>query len=192
MDEQGLSAALMGEPCTLRECPPGAFMFQGRLGFKTEYGAAILGTNERGLQEFVISEWPDAYCMDSGEFFWGGTSTHADRAMLIVQPVEFNAARTDTRSPPPGDVREEVARSNWSAIRSKLSTLLVDVEGKGYELRSAYIDKCARELDDLALSALPIQGGGSEALGSVTPSASPSVVSRVSESGPATPSGGVE
>lgn len=64
-----------GEPCRLDACPPGPFLFNGHLGFRSEY--------------WTSSIKPDAYCMDSGEYFWGGTSSTMERAALIVQPIEF-------------------------------------------------------------------------------------------------------
>lgn len=81
----------MAELCTLAECPPGAFLFNDTLGFKTEYNAmqsdgpvACPGDQIR----WKVSNWPEAYCMDSGEFFWGGAANHEDRAKLLVLPVE--------------------------------------------------------------------------------------------------------
>lgn len=79
------------EPVTLAECRPGPFLHDGALGFKTEYGATIAdGPVEcpGHLVRFKVSNWPDAYCMDSGEFFWGGAKTHEERAKLLVHPVE--------------------------------------------------------------------------------------------------------
>lgn len=55
-----------GWPCRLCECPPGYFVFDDDLCFKSEYG--------------------DSYC-DSGESFWGGTTSKTDRDRLIVQPA---------------------------------------------------------------------------------------------------------
>lgn len=63
----------------LSDCPPGLFMFGGILGFKTEYGATI-GSR--------VTHWPDAYCVESGEFFWGGAKSHEVRADLLVLPIE--------------------------------------------------------------------------------------------------------
>lgn len=53
--------------CSLKECPPGFFMFKNDLCFKTEYGE-----NE-------------VYC-SSGETFWGGAKTKEEIAELLVQP----------------------------------------------------------------------------------------------------------
>lgn len=59
-----------GWPCHLQECPPGLFMFQGALGFRSEYPI----------------EPP--YVVESGEVFWGGTRNDMDRALLTVQPCK--------------------------------------------------------------------------------------------------------
>ena len=56
--------------CTLKECPPGLFMRNGYLGFKTEYGPEIEVFNE------------------SGEVFWGGVKTKGDRDNVLVTPCE--------------------------------------------------------------------------------------------------------
>ena len=55
-------------PCALYKCPPGFFIYNDRLCFKTEYGS------------------DEAYC-DSGEVFWGGAVDKENRKKLIVQPV---------------------------------------------------------------------------------------------------------
>lgn len=65
----------VGEPCRLDECPPGLFIFNDTLGFRSEY--------------WTSSIKPDAYCLGSGEYFWGGTDGNMARAALIVQPVEL-------------------------------------------------------------------------------------------------------
>jgi len=72
-------------PMTLRECPPGAFIYENNgkpvLGFKTEYAEEI----PAGSKLY----WPGAYVMDSGEFFWGGCTNHEDRANLKVRALLF-------------------------------------------------------------------------------------------------------
>ncbi len=65
-----------GWPCTLLECPPGFFVFNERLCFKSEY----LETGSSNPVEMEV------FC-ESGEYFWGGTETKKERAELIVQPV---------------------------------------------------------------------------------------------------------
>lgn len=73
------------EAVTLAECPPGLFLWNGTLGFKSEYGAmepADLG------KTWTVGNRVDAYCADSGEYFWGGTSNHDDRAKVMVTPIE--------------------------------------------------------------------------------------------------------
>jgi hypothetical protein len=81
---------------TLAECPPGVFEFNGSLGFKTEYGMSLPDSPDAaklpGDQvRFKVTHWPDAYVLESGECFWGGTSTHEERAKLLVKPVEVVA-----------------------------------------------------------------------------------------------------
>ena len=59
-----------GWKCKLYECPPGFFVFNDHLCFKTEYGPDLEVFNE------------------GGEYFWGGVKTKEERAELEVQPVE--------------------------------------------------------------------------------------------------------
>jgi hypothetical protein len=83
---------------SLAECPPGPFLFEGTLGFKTEYGAtrAIGPVNVPGDQiRWIVTDWPDAYCMESGEYFWGGTTSHEERARLLVEPVDVMVAHQE-------------------------------------------------------------------------------------------------
>jgi len=75
---------------TLADCPPGPFLFEGTLGFKTEYRAMVQApcTNPAPPEpRYLTSRWPDAYCMATGEAFWGGTTRHRDRAKLLVLPI---------------------------------------------------------------------------------------------------------
>ena len=57
-----------GWPISLKDCPPGLFVFNGTLGVKDEYRNPPI-------------------CADTGEAFWGGAKTAAERDMLTVQPV---------------------------------------------------------------------------------------------------------
>ena len=59
-----------GWPCSLVECPPGFFVFEGNLCLKTEYGLEDLEVFNCG-----------------GEVFWGGAKTKEERRTLIVQPA---------------------------------------------------------------------------------------------------------
>ncbi|HEX7856119.1 MAG TPA: hypothetical protein VF503_20760 [Sphingobium sp.] len=77
------------EQVTLQACPPGLFLFNGYLGFKTEYPATVGKDNGNGEVTWTVSCWPEAYVVESGEFFWGGAKTHADRATLLVSPVNM-------------------------------------------------------------------------------------------------------
>jgi hypothetical protein len=81
----------MGETCTLADCPPGPFAFNGSLGFKTEYHLSYPNELGGGKFEYISTRWPDAYCMESGEVFWGGAATHEVRAALIVTPIDITA-----------------------------------------------------------------------------------------------------
>lgn len=60
-----------GFQCTLAECPPGLFLFNDEVCFKSEYLTGIS---------------PDAYC-ENGEAFWGGTTLISERDKLLVQPL---------------------------------------------------------------------------------------------------------
>ena len=78
----------MSEQVTLIMCPPGLFLFEGSICLKTEYGTEA----PEGSGQW----WPEAYCGDSGEFFWGGTKTHEERAKLMVIPIDQpNLARNE-------------------------------------------------------------------------------------------------
>lgn len=65
---------------TLGQCPPGLFMFGSTLGFKSEYKTESL--SRPGFWQ------SDAYVVESGEYFWGGTSDPEAREKLIVAPLE--------------------------------------------------------------------------------------------------------
>lgn len=58
-----------GKLKSLVNCPPGLFQYGSMLGFRSEYG-------------------DDAFCVSSGEFFWGGVGgDRAARNALLVQPL---------------------------------------------------------------------------------------------------------
>lgn len=68
------------EECSFLDCPPGLFLFEGRVCFKSEYSS--------GRRQ------PDAYCIDSGEYFWGGTNGDVEaRLKLTVTPVKAAAGK---------------------------------------------------------------------------------------------------
>jgi hypothetical protein len=71
---------------TLADCPPGLFEFDGTINLKTEYATE----SPRGSRKY----WPEAYCGGSGGYFWGGTSTHQDRAKLMVRPLDAGLIET--------------------------------------------------------------------------------------------------
>lgn len=80
---------MIGGTCSLADCPPGPFLFNGHLGFKTEYGSMSGKDLGDGNVAWSVSSYPDVYVMDSGEVFWGGVSSNDARASLAVQPVEI-------------------------------------------------------------------------------------------------------
>ena len=56
-----------GWPCALEDLAPGLFLFHGTICLLNDYG--------------------DAFLINGGNAFWGGTDSHADIAKLIVQPM---------------------------------------------------------------------------------------------------------
>lgn len=77
---------IVADQVTLAECPPGLFLWNGSLGFKSECGAMEpVGDN---FKFFMVGNTPDAYCADTGEVFWGGTSNHKDRSRVLVRPID--------------------------------------------------------------------------------------------------------
>jgi len=84
-----INMAIDGNAVTLAACPAGPFLFNGSLGFKTEYGAISGKDLGGGLVQWTMVGGPDVYCMGSGEAFWGGVTNREDRAALLVNPVEF-------------------------------------------------------------------------------------------------------
>lgn len=91
-----INMAVGGNAVMLAECPPGPFLFEGRLGFKTEYGAMSGKDLGSGKVEWTMVGGPDVYCMDSGEAFCGGVNSREALAALLVNPVELYFA-----DPPP-------------------------------------------------------------------------------------------
>jgi hypothetical protein len=65
----------------LGDCPPGLFLFNGSLGFKSEYKTESL--SRPGVWQ------SDAYVVESGEYFWGGVSDPEARERLMVEPVDW-------------------------------------------------------------------------------------------------------
>lgn len=82
--------------------PVGLFDFDGTLCVKTEYS-----TNGR----------PDAYIVDSGEYFWGGTSDPSVAARHMVTPLTVRHNKRSLRKAHPKwskDKVEEVAAKTWN------------------------------------------------------------------------------
>lgn len=63
----------IGEPVKFISCPPGLFLFAGTLALKTDYN--------------------NAFIVDDGDAFWGGTATAGERDELMVSPL--SEARDD-------------------------------------------------------------------------------------------------
>lgn len=72
-------AGLTQKELTLGACPPGLFLFDATVGFKSEYK-----TESKSRAGFWQS---DAYCVESGEYFWGGTPNPIEREQLMVLPL---------------------------------------------------------------------------------------------------------
>jgi hypothetical protein len=64
-------------------------LFNDMIGFKTEYGAMSGKDIGEGKVEWEVTGGPDCYVMDSGETFWGGTSSREARSALRVQPLKI-------------------------------------------------------------------------------------------------------
>lgn len=67
------------EACTLADCPPGLFLFGETLCFRSEYSTTVK------VPPYVQ---PDAYVVESGEYFWGGAKTSVERSALMVHPCD--------------------------------------------------------------------------------------------------------
>ena len=78
-----IKASNYNRPCTLEKCPPGLFLYDGCLGFKTEYDM-LIDPHEPTPQAFVLA---------SGEVFWGGAKNHEERRNLIVQPLDYKVIK---------------------------------------------------------------------------------------------------
>lgn len=79
----------MADLVRLCDAPPGVFRFNGSLGFKTEYGTVVGRKDSRDEPHvYEMTSWTDAYCLDSGEYFVGGTKgDRKARENLMVEPV---------------------------------------------------------------------------------------------------------
>lgn len=92
--------APQGEPVPLNECPPGPFAYNGSLGFRSEYATTLEDPRRHQV---------DAYCFESGEYFWGGAKGTEARGKLIVQPLALIAVTTSDVTET--EARETLARS---------------------------------------------------------------------------------
>jgi hypothetical protein len=64
---------------TLNSCPPGLFLFEGMVGFKSEYSTVTAA----GYIQC------DAYVVESGEYFAGGAKSTEERGALMVAPIHL-------------------------------------------------------------------------------------------------------
>lgn len=84
----------------LGDCPPGLFLFNGHLGFKSEYGGN------------------DVFCADSGEYFWGGAADNVARDALMVLPLAIVPPETrdqrDIDSEEAADYAEGIAPARYA------------------------------------------------------------------------------
>ena len=69
----------------LIDAPVGLFEHNGNLALKTEYSTI----HKDGTST------PDCYLVESGEYFWGGAKTAAERNDLEVKPVRQNCGNCD-------------------------------------------------------------------------------------------------
>lgn len=111
------------EPCRLDECPPGLFMFGDMLGFRSEYSTQVRKTVAENPDGPIYQ--PDAYVVESGEYFWGGASDTATRSALIVQPLEI------PNNPTSSDVVDWRSLAIKLAIREANYRLVHDLHGDG-------------------------------------------------------------
>lgn len=76
---------------TLEDCPTGIFKhthaeYGVTYGFKSEYSTEV---RHPETKEFIaISR--DAYCIPTGEYFWGGAKDHSERSKLLVEPCDLD------------------------------------------------------------------------------------------------------
>lgn len=69
----------------LIDAPVGLFEHNGNLALKTEYSTI----HKDGTST------PDCYLVESGEYFWGGAKTVAERNNLEVKPIRQNCGNCD-------------------------------------------------------------------------------------------------
>lgn len=69
----------------LIDAPVGLFEHNGNLALKTEYSTI----HKDGTST------PDCYLVESGEYFWGGAKTAAERNDLEVKPIRQNCGNCD-------------------------------------------------------------------------------------------------
>ena len=148
-----INMAVDGNAVTLAECRPGPFLFEGSLGFKTEYGAMSGKDVGNGKVEWEVIGGPDVYCMDSGEAFWGGVTSTEVRAALLVHPVDLYFA--DTTVPQAGVLESDpvTLRGYCQQLLDMFENYGVEIEGEDNDLIAhisrnvdpAYVEPAATE-----------------------------------------------
>jgi len=77
-----------GTPVRLDECPPGPFLGPtGGIGLKTEYGNISGKDTGCGRVTWTMTSDPDVYVLESGEAWWGGTSSKDEKHAQMVTPL---------------------------------------------------------------------------------------------------------
>lgn len=76
-----------GWPCSLRECPPGLFVHNDIIGFKSVHPGMRGLDKSPPFQRYQLEEGNiDVYLTEGGSHFWGGTDDQVDLQKLEVQP----------------------------------------------------------------------------------------------------------
>lgn len=87
----------MSKKVRLKDAPPGLFLWNGVLCFKSEY--TMCGT------------CPEAFVVESGEYFWGDAKMHSERSQLMVEPVTIEDLLPDAHKPETDVVYNPVERA---------------------------------------------------------------------------------
>jgi hypothetical protein len=79
-----------GWPCTLDECPPGLFMYEGTLAIKSAHPGMVCLKESPPFDTWKIEPGNiNAPLADGGCQFWGGTGTQEELRKLEVQPCTY-------------------------------------------------------------------------------------------------------
>lgn len=152
-NKEALEALGKMEPCTLSKCPVGLFIFNDCLCFKSEYRTPDLQLGYK----------TDAYIIESGEYFWGGTSCSIDRENLIVTPIKNIRTALQKPSAAKGRVDvEKLAEQAWDenkAFESEYSGHVDFVEyGMRYLLKYLTSQGHLNQCDWQPIDSMPSKG----------------------------------